>query len=108
MSSNPFKNPRQCQEIPNPSSATLCRICNKPVPLEIAKADGDGKAIHEECYAQKLRLEKASNAGQDGKTDGAATRPWKVIAAQVAQEQDPKKITELVAELNKALREQNS
>ena len=25
-------------------------ICNKPVPIETAKTDSDGKAIHEDCY----------------------------------------------------------
>jgi hypothetical protein len=28
----------------------LCPVCNKPVPLETAKTDGDGCAVHEECY----------------------------------------------------------
>ena len=28
----------------------LCCVCNKPVPLETAKTDGNGCAVHEECY----------------------------------------------------------
>jgi hypothetical protein len=27
-----------------------CRICNLPVPLETAKTDSEGQAIHEACY----------------------------------------------------------
>ena len=47
----------------NPSTfALLCRI-GKPVPLETAKTDGDGKAIHEECYDLKVKLENASKDG---------------------------------------------
>lgn len=32
----------------------LCAICNKPVKLEISKADGDGQAVHEDCYFDKI------------------------------------------------------
>jgi len=42
----------------------LCRICGKPVSLETAKTDKFGKAVHEDCYVFKLRLERAS---QDAK-----------------------------------------
>ena len=27
-----------------------CAICNKPVDLEGAKVDGNGKAVHADCY----------------------------------------------------------
>lgn len=27
-----------------------CNLCRKPVPVETAKTDGYGQAIHEECY----------------------------------------------------------
>lgn len=84
----------------HPSSTLPCRICGKPVALDTAKADGDGKAIHDECYALKVKLEQASR-------DGHAVRSWKVIAEQVTHEQDPKKMTALMAELNQALDEQN-
>jgi hypothetical protein len=33
----------------------LCPVCNKPVPLEIAKVDEDGRAIHGECYLAIVR-----------------------------------------------------
>ena len=42
----------------------------------------------------------------DGATDGAVTRPWKVIAEEVSREHDPKRMAELVSELNRALDEQ--
>jgi hypothetical protein len=35
----------------------LCPVCNKPVPLETAMTDGDGCAIHEECYLLALTRE---------------------------------------------------
>jgi hypothetical protein len=38
------------------SKVLLCRICGKPVRLESAKADGEGKAVHEECYVRKVSL----------------------------------------------------
>lgn len=41
----------------------LCRICGKPVAVETAKTDGDGKAIHEDCYVLKVKLEQASKEG---------------------------------------------
>jgi hypothetical protein len=31
-----------------------CRICSKPVPLEKAFTDADGKAVHEDCLADEL------------------------------------------------------
>lgn len=27
-----------------------CRICNLPVPVETAKTDSEGQAVHETCY----------------------------------------------------------
>jgi hypothetical protein len=29
----------------------LCCICGRPIPLEMATTDENGKAVHEECYA---------------------------------------------------------
>jgi len=31
-----------------------CKICNEPVELETAKTDEDGKAVHEDCYGQRM------------------------------------------------------
>jgi hypothetical protein len=35
-----------------------CPICNRPVPLETAKTDSDGKAVHEDCYFIKIKLKR--------------------------------------------------
>jgi hypothetical protein len=56
------------------SSRTFpCSICNELVELETAKVDETGKPVHEECYVQKVILEKsvrpppgASNAEDNG------------------------------------------
>jgi hypothetical protein len=37
-----------------PPRAPICSICHKPVPLNDAKTDEDGSAIHEACYLVKL------------------------------------------------------
>jgi hypothetical protein len=37
-----------------------CPICKKAVPLETAKADEYGRAIHEQCYLLKVCLEDAT------------------------------------------------
>jgi len=34
----------------------ICPICRKAVPLELAKTDEDGVAIHEACYLGSLCL----------------------------------------------------
>ena len=41
-----------------------CAICNEPVKLETAKADGEGRAVHEECYVEKHCLQKADGAAR--------------------------------------------
>jgi len=38
----------------------LCRICGKPVAIEICKTDDGGKAVHDDCYFLKLKLEHTS------------------------------------------------
>jgi hypothetical protein len=46
----------------------ICSICNLPVPLNDAKTDEDGNAVHENCYLVKLGVGKAvsSNARVSG------------------------------------------
>ena len=41
------------------SHALQCCICRKPVPVETAKTDGYGKAVHEECYIVSLTQKTA-------------------------------------------------
>jgi hypothetical protein len=43
------------------STNPLCPICNQPVPLENAKTEEHGLAIHEECYLLKMQLERATS-----------------------------------------------
>jgi hypothetical protein len=33
-----------------------CGICHLPVPVETAKTDSDGKAVHDACYLNSLAL----------------------------------------------------
>jgi hypothetical protein len=39
----------------SPSFLPICHICNKPVALELARADEQGRIVHEECYLLKIR-----------------------------------------------------
>ena len=38
-----------------------CSLCDKPVPLDTSKTDEYGKAVHEECYLLKMRLNRATS-----------------------------------------------
>lgn len=51
------KSPRST---PQPLSKPPCPVCGKPVPLEAAKTDEHGQAIHEQCYVLKLERERAT------------------------------------------------
>jgi hypothetical protein len=45
----------------NPQEFTpTCPLCNKEVLLETCKADEQGRAVHEDCYAQKITLHQPS------------------------------------------------
>jgi hypothetical protein len=39
-----------------------CRTCGKPVAIETAKTDGDGQAVHEECYLISVRRRSQSSS----------------------------------------------
>jgi hypothetical protein len=39
-----------------------CPICNRPVALEQAKTDEHGRAIHEDCYLVRVKLEGATDS----------------------------------------------
>jgi len=32
----------------------ICPICKQPIRLETAKADENGRPVHEDCYIQRL------------------------------------------------------
>jgi predicted amidophosphoribosyltransferase len=36
----------------------ICSICGEPVNLQTATCDEHGKAVHEECYVQKILARK--------------------------------------------------
>ncbi len=50
-------------DIPSVNIPT-CSICDKPVPLEAAKTDEHGRAIHEDCYWIKVRSEHGSDSAE--------------------------------------------
>jgi hypothetical protein len=39
----------------NAAAVPACAICGKPVSLESAKADENGKTVHEKCYVLKVK-----------------------------------------------------
>ena len=43
-----------------PHNVLHCTICHQPVPVETAKTDGNGRAIHEECYLMSLTADAAA------------------------------------------------
>ncbi len=38
-------------------SFLYCSMCHKVVPIEVAKTDGEGRAVHEDCYVVSLTRE---------------------------------------------------
>jgi hypothetical protein len=44
-----------------------CQLCEKPVPLEIARINELGKPVHEECYLQVIRIAKPTESGEGPK-----------------------------------------
>ena len=73
----------------------LCRICKKPVPIETARTDSDGKTVHGDCYAQEIN-HRDGHAKQE-------KRSWSAIAKELSQEQDTRNFDELAKELIEAL-----
>ena len=53
------------------SSPTIlyCRLCQKPVPVDTAKTDSEGKAIHEHCYLADITGEMNSSKTRRPKRD---------------------------------------
>jgi hypothetical protein len=48
----------------SPHNVLRCTLCRQPVAVETAKTDGNGQAVHEECYTICVT----------GKTAGSGTR----------------------------------
>jgi hypothetical protein len=49
--------PRSLESAPS----FLCEPCDRLLSLETAKRDDDGKSVHEECHAQKLKPETTTD-----------------------------------------------
>ncbi len=48
-----------------------CWICGRAIPLEQSKIDEHGRAVHEDCYLARVKLEQSPNIPQSG---GPATQ----------------------------------
>jgi hypothetical protein len=48
-----------------------CSICDQTVPLEIAKTEEHGLAVHEECYVLKLSMERSTGVPLHFPRDGS-------------------------------------
>ena len=90
---SPLSHDESQQPPDNPT--LLCQICNKPVPIETARTNSDGKAVHSDCYLHEIH-------DHDGHVK---KRSWLAIAKELSEEQDSAKFGELAEELNKALDE---
>lgn len=83
------------QRLPTSSSSSLrCRICGNAVAIAYAKTDGDGKAVHEECYAAKITSDQARSDRR-----GNSVRLRNVIAEETSRTPNPAEISPL-EELN--------
>lgn len=53
----------------------ICRICGRPVTVAMCTVDDNGKAVHEECYEQKLltRSDEPSILPRRNEKDGMAS-----------------------------------
>ena len=43
----------------------ICHLCNKTIPVEQAKTDENGKAVHETCYVAKVRMTQVRDDGSE-------------------------------------------
>jgi formylmethanofuran dehydrogenase subunit E len=60
----------ESRELRPPVSASIhhvlrCTICHEPVPVETAKTDSNGKAIHEECYMISMAGKTVTSRGSN-------------------------------------------
>jgi len=53
--------------VPDAPALPRCSLCDKPVPLETSKTDEYGKAVHDECYALKMRLKQDTSPSRQGR-----------------------------------------
>lgn len=50
--------------VSNGSGTLVCAICGREVALEAARTDEAGTAVHQECYAQKMKLADGTEDGR--------------------------------------------
>jgi hypothetical protein len=53
--------PEARQLSPIPHNVLRCTLCRQPVAVESAKTDGNGQAVHEECYTFSVTGQTASS-----------------------------------------------
>ena len=83
----------------------LCLICGKPVTLETANTDAEGKAIHEECYGLTLKREHATARSFSATAKFAAPKHARGRSSLRKSQRDVKKMSESIG-VDHALDEQ--
>lgn len=48
--------------------STTCWICGKEVSLQNCRIDERGRAVHEECYVARIKLETESKSADSAKS----------------------------------------
>ena len=63
------------------SEFPACSICNEPVELETTRVNEIGEPVHEECYAIKFNLRKATTISSKASEEGAIGLPHPLAVA---------------------------
>jgi hypothetical protein len=50
------------------ASSVPCQLCQQPVPLENARINELGEAVHEECYLETVRINNPGKPVDERKT----------------------------------------
>jgi hypothetical protein len=58
--------PEARQLSPIPQNVLRCTLCRQPVAVETAKTDGNGQAVHEECYTISVTGKTAGSGKRTG------------------------------------------
>ncbi len=54
--------------------AVKCHLCNEPIPLENARTDEHGNAVHQECYVKAIGGAKPLTHEHPPASGGSASR----------------------------------
>lgn len=72
----------------------VCPICQRPVELESAKTDENGKAIHEDCYVSEVSRTATSTSLPDySETLSMYERESRTAEAKVVERRADKRLT---------------